>query len=122
MSAATFNAETWLPANRRRFRLDELAEFLSVSVNHLFNLITARELHVPRLAIKAAPSRGSILVSRKAAVAFVNSRRSSERLKRRAKRSQSPANAPRVPARDSESKRETRKLCNRVATRRQCSK
>ena len=83
MSGDSFNAETWLPPKRSRFRLDEFAKLLRCSSQHLFTLIVEGELRVPKKAIAIAPSRSSILISRKSAVDFVNNRHSSEYLKRK---------------------------------------
>ena len=83
ISGDSFNAETWLPAGRRRFRLDEFAKLLRCSSQHLFTLIVEGELRVPKKAIAIAPSRSSILISRKSVVDFINNRHSSEYLKRK---------------------------------------
>ncbi len=83
MSDDSFNAETWLPPNRSRFRLDEFAKLLRCSSQHLFTLIVEGELRVPKKAIAIAPSRSSILISRKSVVDFINNRHSSEYLKRK---------------------------------------
>lgn len=72
----SFDAEEWVPKTQSKFRLDQVAEFLSVTVNHLFNLIEERELKVPRKNISSAPSRASILVPRESIVSFCQRRHS----------------------------------------------
>jgi hypothetical protein len=67
------DAEDLVPKTQSRFRLDQVAELLSVSVLHVFNLIGtgARDLKVLKERIESAPSRGSILIDRSALVRFL---------------------------------------------------
>lgn len=121
MSAECFNPDAWLPKNRSRFRLDEIAKFLSVTVQHLFNLTVQRELRVPRKAVKSAPSRASIMVTRRALVSFLKRRSSLERCNRKEERAKRPVSASTKRQSQSASRRRTKRRCNGFATQEQPS-
>ena len=142
MSEPAVEMDAWLPPNRSSLRVDELGEFLSVTNQHLYNLIIAGELRVPKAAVDSAPSRASIMVPRAAIVAFLKRRTSLQRTKRNAECAKKPASASKTKARQSEGpkppvrpangpRRKTRSLepqnaptefCNAFATREQRSK
>jgi hypothetical protein len=73
-----FDPEELIPKDRKSFSLLELAHLLSVSTQHLYNLILEKELHVPQKDIDAALSRARIRVSRENVVDFVRRRSSPE--------------------------------------------
>jgi hypothetical protein len=72
-----FEAESFVPRTQRAFRVDQIAELLAVTVNHVLNLIKQREIIVPKERIDSAPSGASILVPRESIVRFVKRRRNS---------------------------------------------
>jgi hypothetical protein len=82
------DAEDLVPKTQSRFRLDQVAELLGVSVLHVFNLIGtgARDLKVPKERIESAPSNGSILIERSALVSFLRPRLSRNVIARRDKK------------------------------------
>lgn len=72
-----FDAESFVPQTQRSFRVDQVAELLEVTVNHILNLIKHGEIVVPKEQIDSAPSGASILVPRESIVRFVRRRRNS---------------------------------------------
>jgi hypothetical protein len=71
------DAESFVPDTQRSYRVDQIAELLAVTVNHILNLIKQGELVVPKERIDSAPSGASILVPRESFVHFVKRRRNS---------------------------------------------
>jgi predicted DNA-binding transcriptional regulator AlpA len=72
-----FDPESFVPHTQRAFRVDQIAELLVVTVNHILNLIKQGEIAVPKERIDSAPSGASILVPRESLVRFVKRRRNS---------------------------------------------
>lgn len=92
-STTGFDADAWIPKTQSAFRVNQLAEFLEVSSQHLYNLIIAGELKVPAENIERASSRAAIMVPRASIVAFVRHRASSAYLKRKAAADRTPPQA-----------------------------
>lgn len=85
-----FDTDAWVPKTQSNFRLDQVADFLSVTVNHVFDLVSEGALKVPRENISRAPSRASILIPRASIVSFVRRRcsLSPERRRKAARRAE----------------------------------
>lgn len=66
--------ESAFPIERNSFRTGEVARTLSATVQHIFNLISEREIVVPEENLKRAPSRGSILIPRESLIFFLRTR------------------------------------------------
>jgi hypothetical protein len=71
------DAETFVPRTQNSFRVDQVAELLAVTVNHVLNLIKQRAIVVPKERIDSALSGASILVPRESLVRFVKRRQNS---------------------------------------------
>lgn len=92
---SAIDAETLVPRTQNSFRVDQVAEFFSVTVNHILKLIKQGEIVVPKERIASAPSGASMLVPRENLVQFVKRRQNSasrlaanKRRRRRFKESQ----------------------------------
>jgi hypothetical protein len=70
--------DQFIPKTQGNFRLDQVAQIFSCSVNHLFNLIEDGELACPKENIEKAVSRPGILVPRESLCDFVRRRSSPE--------------------------------------------
>ncbi len=71
------DVEAWVPKTQSAFRINQVAEFLSCTAQHIFNLVNAGEIQVPAENIARAASRPGIMVPRKSLVAFLRARSTS---------------------------------------------
>lgn len=71
------DVEAWVPKTQSAFRINQIAEFLSCTAQHIFNLVNAGEIQVPAENIARAASRPGIMVPRESLVAFLRARSTS---------------------------------------------
>lgn len=90
------DADSWIPRTQSAFRINQVAEFLSCSSNHIYNLVVGGELKVPKENIARAASRPGIMVPRESLVAFCSSRHSTNVILRKAADAELAAGLPQL--------------------------
>jgi hypothetical protein len=80
---AQFNAENFVPRDRKSFALHEVAKLFQCDPKHCYELVMEGVLRVPQQEIERAKTHSTIRVSRKSLINFIRRRSSLEIIKRR---------------------------------------
>lgn len=109
-------AECFVPTKQTSFRINQVAELLSCTSQHIYNLVACGALVVPKENIERAKSGAGIMVPRQTLVAFLDSRSLTNGNARRREegRAKSAAIASKVTIRGSATSRDSKLICKGV--------